>query len=147
MWTSATRDIIEKWKEEQYLQAGSTRHARLLCGSVQSRLGSGVDWSQVVGEEQKGDVGLRGGRKREENKVYTTLRLALSFVFHALEKEGVNVKVRAIPWNISSLWSLKKNKLTISPYVPAVYDAFKLVLRFFGSSVAEWRIFISFEAM
>lgn len=40
---------------------------------------------------------MRGGRKREENKVYTALHLALSCVYHALEKEGVNVKVRAIP--------------------------------------------------
>lgn len=40
---------------------------------------------------------MRGGRKREENQVYTALHEALSSVCHALEKEGVNVKVTATP--------------------------------------------------
>lgn len=44
-----------------------------------------------------GRCGVRGGRKREENQVYTTLREAPSSVRHALEKEGVNVKVTATP--------------------------------------------------
>lgn len=37
--------------------------------------GLGADLSQVVvGEERRrGGVGVRGGRKREENKVYTAL--------------------------------------------------------------------------
>lgn len=40
---------------------------------------------------------MRGGRKREENQVYTALRKALSSVYHALDKVRANVKVTAIP--------------------------------------------------
>ena len=68
---------------------------RLLCGSVQSRLGLETELSQEVGKSIKGRCRARGGRKRGDQSLHCPLQG--SSVCHALEKEGVNVKVRAIP--------------------------------------------------
>lgn len=158
MWTSATRDIIEKWKEEQYLQAGSTRPTWLLCGSVQSRLGSGgrFESSSWRGGKKSVEGGRRVGWGEVERERRTKSTPPFTRLFHLFimlwKKEGVNVKVKSNSLKYLLIVELlkKTTKTTykqsshMSPlYANAFSDnVFKLVLRFFffffGSSVAVY---------
>lgn len=143
MWTSATRDIIEMWKRNNiYKQVPNPSHetAQRLCSKqagVRGRLESSR-WGRAV----EGRCGVRGGRKREPSLHRPSLGSFLS-VYHALEKEGVNVKVTPNPWNISLLWSFKKEKkkktynLLISHSIQCLLgQCFQASFEVFGSSFA-----------
>lgn len=90
-----------------------TLPTRPLWGSVQSRprekegvwdRGGGL--SQVDGEERRREVSGWGEVERERRTKSTPPFTGLLMsVYHALEKRGVTVKVTAIPWKLSSLWS------------------------------------------
>lgn len=66
-------------------------------------------------------------------------------VYHALEKEGVNVKVTAIPWKSSSMWSFKKKRRTckqssirLGSLQCLLWQCFQACFEVFGSSIAMY---------
>lgn len=68
---------------------------------------------EVEGQRRGEAQGVRGGRNREESRIYTALRWAPSAVGHALETLGVNVKgnsnyVKQLL--ITELWEKNKTK-------------------------------------
>lgn len=107
---------------------------------------------EVEGQRRGEAQGVRGGRNREESRIYTALRWAPSAVGHALETLGVNVKgnsnyVKQLL--ITELWKkkqkTKKQNLESSNTTlleAATFSSLFLCfvcffsLRLFGSSVA-----------